>query len=73
MEDKLKKKIKEELAFYVKEWIDRADRLMEKSGWATLELNAKIILQKGEVTQLTFNGEHIKIQEKSLQNTEGDK
>jgi hypothetical protein len=66
MKQELKDRILKELNSYIQEWLLKIDKVKVKKGFATIQLNAKAILQEGSVTQLTFNEEHIKIKESEL-------
>jgi len=63
MNTQLKEKIALELEPYIDEWFARIKKVKDKKGFATIQLNAKAIIQDGKVTQLTFNDEHLKIKE----------
>jgi hypothetical protein len=66
MKQELKDRILKELNSYIQEWLLKIDKVKVKKGFATIQWNAKAILQVGFVTQLTFNEEHIKIKESEL-------
>jgi len=63
---KINKKIEIELKPYIDEMLERVHKVRRKGGYATIQLNAKVIIQDGKVTQLTFNEEHIKIKEEEI-------